>query len=326
VTVFHSVFGLLLESEVPIPGLACIEDSGSAADIVLHLQTSPPTGMRSGRPCEELLYASAYTTDSGDPVLRVWSVSSGGLLRIAYFDGTQFWLNGVGPEVWATWPDNLLIEDFATYFLGPVLGILLRLRGITCLHASAVSIGGYAIAFVGDAGAGKSTTAAALARRGYSVISDDIVALFEREGIFCVAPAYPYLCLWPSSVAMLYGHPDALPSFSPTWNKRQLMLEKNHLSFEGKSLRLAAIFLLGERSTGDSAPIAESVPLPKALISLVANTYATNLLDKNMRANEFKILGQITRQVPVWRLISHQSPSRLESFCELIEGICKSFK
>jgi len=200
------------------------------------------------------------------------------------------------------------------------------LRGVTCVHASAVSIGGYAIALAGEAGAGKSTTAAALARHGHSVITDDIVALFERDGIFFVAPAYPYLCLWPNSVDMLYGNPDALPSFSPTWNKRQLMLEQNHLSFEDKSLRLGAIFLLGERSGDASAPFARPVPLQDALISLVANSYATNLLDKNMRASEFEILGQIIHQVPIWRLTPHQSASKLEDLCEVIENICKSFK
>jgi len=92
--------------------------------------------------------------------------------------------------------NNLTTEDAATYLLGPVLGLLLRLRGVTCLHASAVALADRAIAFVGSEGAGKSTTAALLARKGLAIISDDVVALVERDALFTFIPAYPYLSLW----------------------------------------------------------------------------------------------------------------------------------
>ena len=49
--------------------------------------------------------------------------------------------------------------------LGPVFAFVLRLRGAVTFHASAVRIGD-AVAFLGPQGAGKSTTAAALALRG----------------------------------------------------------------------------------------------------------------------------------------------------------------
>ena len=104
---------------------------------------------------EELSYDSPYKDQAGNPALRIWKAARSRYLRLAYFDGTQFWLDRGGTEVWATWPSNLQIEDAATYLLGPVLGILLRLRGVTCLHASAVAFGETAVAFVGSEGAGK---------------------------------------------------------------------------------------------------------------------------------------------------------------------------
>jgi len=85
---------------------------------------------------------------------------------------------------------------------------------------------GRCVAFLGSPGAGKSTTAAAFARDGHAVLSDDIVALVDQEGTFEVLPAYPHLCLWPDSVTMLYGSPDALPRFSTNWEKRRLALGK----------------------------------------------------------------------------------------------------
>ena len=125
-----------------------------------------------------------------------------------------------------------------------VLGLLLRLRGVTCLHASAVALADHAIAFVGSEGAGKSTTAALMARKGCAVISDDVVALVERNGSFYVYPAYPYLCLWPDSVTMVYGPDKQLPSFSPNWDKRLLSLTGNDLRFEAQALPLGAILSL----------------------------------------------------------------------------------
>ena len=239
-------------------------------------------------------------------------------LRLAYFDGTQFWLDREGTEVWATWPENLQIEDTATYLLGPVLGILLRLRGVTCLHASAVAFGDAAVAFVGSEGAGKSTTAAALAQHGHAILSDDVVALAEHDGSFFVHPAYPYLCLWPESVESLYGSPDALPQFSANYEKRFLSLGTQELRFAERPLPLAAIYILGDRRS-DPAPLVEELAPQKAFLALVANTFATNTLDSGMRAKEFEILARLAPRVPIRALCAHQDASRLPELCALLD-------
>jgi hypothetical protein len=235
-----------------------------------------------------------------------------------YFDGTQFWLDPAGAELWAKWPESSSLEDAATYLLGPVLGYLLRLRGVTCLHASAVALGDGAVAFVGSEGAGKSTTAAALARRGNAVISDDIVALLERDGAFFVLPAYPYLSLWPESVNIVYGPEKTLPSFSANYDKKQLLLSENRLRFEEQPLPLGGIFLLGERSSEDAAPLVEILPAREALLELVANSYATNVLDRDMRAREFELLGRLVATIPVWRVHAHGDGSRIDRLCDVI--------
>jgi hypothetical protein len=322
VTVSHSVFGLLLRSNLHVPGLDAIPFvSGGAIDVDLRLRVRPLIGGDIPSGPETLTYVSSYTSDSGEPALRVWRIAED-FLRLDYFDGMQFWLDRNGSTIWADWPDTLFVEDAATYLLGPVLGIVLRMRGVTCLHASAVAFGNSVAAFVGSAGFGKSTTAAALARHGHSVVSDDIVALVERDGAFFVLPAYPYLCLWPDSVSILFGAEKRLPSFSPTWDKRQLTLSEHRLRFEQKSLPLGAIFLLGERSADPAAPHLESVLPRESLLSLVADSYATNLLDKKMRASEFELLGRLVATVPVQRLRPHKDPSRIDSLCDLIDRTC----
>jgi hypothetical protein len=322
VSILYAVFGLLLRSPLEIPGLTPERASSKTPDVEVHLGASPETsdGFQSGP--EELIYASSDTTESGEPALRIWRSTNGALLRLDYFDGAHFWLDAKGTAVWGVWPETLSLEDVATYILGPVLGLLLRLRGIPCLHASAVVFGGSIVAFAGSEGAGKSTTAAALASRGYAVISDDIVALVERAGSFFVLPAYPYLSLWPESVKILYGPEKNLPSFSPSYDKRRLFLGENRLRFQEQPMPLGAVFLLGERVADPAAPFIEPLPPRESLVSLVANSFATNLLDKDMRAREFELLGRLVASVPVWRLRPHEDGSRIDRLCDLIHEKC----
>ncbi|MGD0404759.1 MAG: hypothetical protein ABSB66_16365 [Candidatus Acidiferrales bacterium] len=314
----YSVFGLLLQSNLPIPELIAEKTSASIPSVIVHMDASPYGAGEIRSEQEALTYTSAYTDEAGQPALRIWKIAGSGLLRLAYYDGTQFWMNREGTELWAQWPKNLTIEDAATYLLGPVLGLLLRLRGVTCLHASAVAFAGHAIAFVGSEGAGKSTTAALMARKGCAVISDDVVALVERNGAFYVYPAYPYLCLWPDSVTMVYGPDKQLPSFSASWEKRLLSLAGNNLRFEAQALPLGAIFVLGERSLAPDAPFLERLTPREGLLALVANSFATNLLDKEMRAREFEFLGRMLGRVPIRRLVPREDPTRSGELCEVI--------
>ncbi len=314
----YSVFGLLLCSNLPIPELVPAETSALNPVVTIHMgEARYAAGEVPGEP-ESLTYTSAYTDEAGEPALRIWKTAGDDLLHLVYFDDTEFWINRKGTELWARWPKNLTIEDTATYLLGPVLGLLLRLRGVTCLHASAVAFADRAIAFVGSEGAGKSTTAALLARRGFAVISDDVVALVERDGSFYVYPAYPYLCLWPDSVTMVYGPDKKLPSFSPSWDKRLLSLAGNELRFEAQSLPLGAIFVLGERGSLPETPFLEQLTLRDGLLALVANSYATNLLDKEMRACEFELFGRMLERVPIRRLRPREDPAHIGELCDAI--------
>jgi len=288
-----------------------------AVDVEFHLGVSPDSKREIPADSEALTYTSSYTNESGNPALRIWKAADGSFLRLAYYDGVQFWLERQGKSLWAVWPAASTLEDTASYLLGPVLGLLLRLRGVTCLHASAVSIENRCVAFVGSEGAGKSTTAAAFARQGFGVLSDDVAALMEGPEGFRVMPAYPHLCLWQDSVEMLYGSSEALPRFSTGWEKRRLALGNQGTRFENRSLPLGAIYLLGDRHP-DQAPFVEEVRPKAGLLSLVADTFANKILDREMRAREFAVLGRLVTTVPIRRIHPHKDPSRLEELCTVI--------
>ncbi len=315
----YFVFGLHLRSNLPLPGAIPDNSSPKKCDVELHLGISPYRAGEKPRGSEELTYVSSDTNAAGEPALRISKMEQGAFVRLAYEDGTQFWLDRKRENIWATWPDILPLENAISYLLGPVLGLVLRLRGVICLHASAVAIEDRSVAFVGSAGAGKSTTAAAFAREGYGVVSDDIVALREQTNAFQVLPAYPHLCLWPDAVHMLYGSLEALPRIIPDWEKRRLMLGNQEARFENRSLPLGAIYILGERRP-DPAPFVEAIRPRAALLSLVADTYANKILDRDMRAREFEFLGRLVTTVPIRRICPHSDATRLKDLCQVIRG------
>lgn len=286
-------------------------------DVELRVGTPPPLSNDVQRGPTNLIYASQETNAAGEPALRILDTSNGEFLRLIYEDGTEFWVDRNRQQIWAAWADSSSFESMITYLFGPVLGLVLRLRGVTCLHASAVAVGDSSVAFVGTSGAGKSTTAAAFARRGFSVLSDDIVALRENDNGFHVMPGYPYLCLWPPSTKIFHDSPDTLPRIVPDEEKRRLMLGPEVPRFESRSLPLGAVYSFGVRRS-NRAPYVERIRARAALLSLVADTYANKILDRDLRAREFAVLGHLVEGIPVRRIVPHEDLGRINDLCDSI--------
>ena len=313
---FHSVYGLSLRSNLPIPGLTSLPHATNV-DVSVWLGLMPPW-LEQALETARVWSVGSYRDEHDNPTRMVWQLEGGNYFRYLYSDGTEFVIERTGAQVWARWPESLTLEDTATYLLGPIFGFLLRLRGFICLHASAVAIGERAIALLGTAGAGKSTTAAAFADSGYPVVSDDVLALIDRGDNFLIQPAYPRLRLWPASVSALYGAADHLPRLTPTWDKRYLDLTENGYKFQQQPLLLAGIYLLDERSDDAGAPLIEKVPARASMLALVVNSYANYVLDREMRSHEFEVFNRLMAHVPFRRVIPHSDIRRLPELCRLL--------
>jgi hypothetical protein len=255
---------------------------------------------------------------SPDPSFVLTKFGEAAGFQLSYSDGTRFVVDGAAKHVWGTYQAPLTAEDMATYFLGPVMGFVLRRRNITCLHASAVEIRGRAVCFCGDAGSGKSTAAAALALRGHPVLAEDIVALEESGGEFRAVPGYPRVCLWPESVSMLFGQADALPQLTPVWEKHYIELDGTRASFSQTKLPLSVVYLLAPRNSEENTPRVEKLSPREAFLGLVQNTYMNWVLGREQRANEFETLCRLVQQIPVRRIIPHANPEKFARLCELI--------
>jgi hypothetical protein len=237
---------------------------------------------------------------------------------LSYADGTRFVVDGPTQRVWGTFRPPNTTEDLATYFLGPVMGFVLRKRHVTSLHASCVAIGGHAVALCGNAGFGKSTTAAALALRGYPVLAEDIVPLDESTGTIHAVPGYPRVCLWPAAVAKLLGSPEALPELTAVWGKRYLALDGARARFWPGKLPLGIVYFFGPRTDAADAPRVEELSPREALLQMVQNTYMNWLLDREQRGVEFDMLSRLVGRVLVRRIVPSSDAAKLGALCSLI--------
>lgn len=310
------VYGLRLAANVILPGLS-FQPNSEALDVRVHLKEGWPFSSTLRVPSRDLYISSDCNLD-GKPTVRVGLLRGGEYFDFLYGDGARFAVERRSREVWADWPENYTLEDACTYLLGPVMGFVSRLRGMVCLHASAVAVGDRAIALVGSTGAGKSTTAAAFACSGFPVLSDDIAALSGEGCQWLVQLGYPRVNLWPDSVRTLFGSEDSLPQITPTWDKRYLPLGRNGHHFGSGPLPLGAIYILDSRDPTLTTPVIEGVSAKDALITLVANTYVNYLLDQDMRGTEFDVLSRVVSGIPVRRVRPPDDPSAILGLCSAI--------
>ncbi|WP_404369453.1 hypothetical protein AB5I39_16765 [Sphingomonas sp. MMS24-J45] len=93
-------------------------------------------------------------------------------------------------------------------FFGVAVAVVMALRGMAPLHASAVAIDGRATLVCGTSGAGKSSFAAALIGQGGRLISDDLsVLMFDDSGHACVLPGRTTIRLFPELARLLGDNP-----------------------------------------------------------------------------------------------------------------------
>jgi hypothetical protein len=257
--------------------------------------------------------------DEYNPTLTVTELSGGKFFELAYGDGTRFLLDESASRIWGEPGPGLSQDDVWVYLLGPVMGFVLRRHGRLALHASALIIGGSAIAISGEAGYGKSTTAAALALRGHPVFCEDICALQDLYAKKHVMPGYPRISLWPEAVSHLFSSADALPLIVAGWEKRYLALDGKLASFAEHPKPLCRIYLLAARSEEPAAPFIERLSPRQAALAIVQNTYMNYLLTKEQRAAEFYAVAKLVSEVECCRITPHADPARLGQLASLIE-------
>jgi len=227
-----------------------------------------------------------------------------------HYDGIASLLIQRGTQITLDAPHDVPHGLLRLIILGPALGVILHQRGFLVLHASAVRIGHKAVAFVGEKGAGKSTTAAAFTAQGHALLADDVVAVAPET--FLVHPGFPLLKLWSEAAAHLHGGTADLERFHPTLEKFALPASDR---FAATPSKLTSVFSLQD---GETLGI-DKLPPQQAFMELVKNSYLRNLLrSTNTAAAHFRQAVALAGAVPICKLTR---PRSLAALNDLVSAV-----
>ncbi len=220
----------------------------------------------------------------------------------------DFWIARGERIVVAPKPGRAM-SDVASLLLGAPLGAALHQRGALALHAAAVCRDGRAALLVGHSGSGKSTMAARLAGRGFTVLDDNIAVLIERDGSFIVQPGIAELRLCDDGV-----YPSGCGDRAPFLRLHKTRAPINGY-FQAEPAALSAVYVLAPGDLG--APAVRPLPRAAAFVALRGRIFCRYLESVEQ---EHRLLPAVARLVDSVR-VSELTRPRLPSDPALAAGV-----
>ena len=293
----HAGCGLVLESDIELPGLVPVEEQSDRQSIVVRQADLPESlgdGIKKQGPNWERS-ADAF-------LLRIPGLAR---FRIRDADAIDYQPEGDTPR-----------EELTAFLTGSVLGILLHLRGSVVLHASAVIVDGQAMLFCGRSGAGKSTLAAAFGERGYAMMSDDLCPLSPGDdGRLWVEADGREHKLWQRSLAGLNLMDRKGEEVRHQINKFFVAPQ----SRQRAAAPVGGLYELVEQRAGEEPGI-ESLSIPDASLLVRRNAFRPRIMwQLDQKADYFRTAAALAAQGNVARFRRPFDFDRVEEGIALLE-------
>ena len=203
------------------------------------------------------------------------------------------------------------------HLLGYVLSYWLERAGHLALHASGVVVDDHVIGFLGERGAGKTSLAATMIARGYSLATDDLLGLTPTPGGYLASPGYPQMRMWPEQARHFFGH-DRFERVKRANPKLRVPVGRGSFgAFDGAVRPLAALYA-PQRHDGDEVTF-QNLPAGPAMFHLARTSYLVGIVEgAGLAVRRFAILGDLVARVPV-RVVRY--PNGLDRLPEIAERI-----
>jgi hypothetical protein len=204
-------------------------------------------------------------------------------------------------------------DKLLSYIFGPVLAVFAHQKGGFILHGSAVEMGGHAVAFIGEVGSGKSTTAMILQNKGYPLISDDIISIeLSSSGYPVVYRGMPVMKLCHDVSSFIKDYPNFGNYFHRTSRKNFLYTPK---WTKKNSTILKSVYVLNKGDKLSLSPIKPS----KVLLNLVCNSFLINIFDNKDKSENLFQCVNIQKKIDTKMLTRNNSLHDLEKMADMIE-------
>ena len=196
------------------------------------------------------------------------------------------------------------------YLIGAAMALVLYQRQRLVLHASAVSVGGQGIVFLGASGAGKSTIAAACLARGHLLLADDVTAVDVNPGISWLDPGFPHIKLSNDATGLLASNPAQIEFMIMAEDKASFHVNQ---PISRQAIALKRIYIL----LPDDPVGFDRLSSKQALVELVRYSIPPSMVRLDS-ANHFQRCVNLVNNIQVYLL---HRPAALTSLPELIEMI-----
>ena len=304
----YRLYGLVVEAPFPLPSA---QITRARADVILR-----PADRRRLERARRLAGMSERSSQwfecgrlaDGTTVLR-WS------------DLFEFLITDEGRTIHYHRLKNASDESLAVYLLGQVLSFSLLSRGLEPLHATAVVIDGAAVAFLGDCGYGKSTLGAAFVSRGYSMLTDDVLALEKRRAVWMAHAGPSRVKLFPAVARRVLERSTGDRMNSGT---AKLIVPLDAGEAIDGAAPLAALYILPDPETSRRAHGAKTsvvaVTGQDAFLEITRAAFNLIHVDRERLKNQFSVVSALARDVPVRRLAYARRLAALPTVCERVIG------
>ena len=295
---FYKAFGLVVSSEVEMPQFIPAEESSPAVSIRY--------GDVRSRLSSEIAEDRAVQSGPSE-ICFYWRMAGHYCAR----DGNEIIVEPAAD-----------VDERVTRIplIGIVFAAILKQREMLVLHGSAVALANGVSVFLGGKGAGKSTTAATLYKRGFSLISDDIVAIPSplSSETLSVLPGFPSFKLMPECAAEVLGDDPA--ELEPIYNGAIKLFRSTNGNFINGSRKLNAVYVLEESDDMRATLLGPQMALPALIANTYLARYGKQLMQNDDAVTNLQQVARITSMVPVYRLERPKSFELTEELADFLES------
>ena len=206
-------------------------------------------------------------------------------------------------------------------YINQLVPLALSRQSRPAFHASVVTMGAGAVAFLGRTGMGKSTLAASFALHGTTFLTDDALIIEESDQGCRARPSHPSIRLWDDSVEAL-ADADVQKTLPISYSHKARLLAGDALTYCDKPLPLLAAFVLEDN--GVQSVSIRDLPGLDRYLGWLENSFLLDVEDRDLLAQHFEWTHRISGTVPTFALDYPRDYGMLTDVQQAIRRFVKS--
>jgi hypothetical protein len=298
----YTGFGLNIESEIEFPEL--LVSSFNQSDLTIEYGSIPASLF----PDEDILKSYSLFSENeflhNFPNIAKYHATGGNLIRVdPYLDADK--------------------ESIRLFLLGISMAAILMQRKKILLHASAILQNDHLILFVGESKAGKSSMAAELSKRGFTIFSDDVCVLEskpEPDAEILSYSSYPMMKLWENTLLVLNNEQfDKSYKIRPAVPKYGQFFHKNFIT---SPYPIKKIFVLNPVEDDTQEYSYRKLNGMEAFEKLSQNTYRKQFIQESLlQVIHFKLISKLVQETEIIELSRSRNNSEINTFTDFVETL-----